>query len=455
MMNLKRMTPICLFMVGILYWYLFYFRGLPSITHGDWAKEQVYLNTIRFALDGGIIPWVWANTFYHGIVLFMANPEVCFTPDVLLVYFLSNKAFFYVHHCLLYTIGFYGLSKIKVCLQLKEGAFLFLFLLFNFNGLITSHISEGHIQWAGYYFIPLFLYCLSMSYDREKISQFDLAIGLILGALFANGSLHIAVYVALFMFLLYAFDTKFWPKLFVSLMVGFGTGAFRIIPSLIYTKPESNAGTQSGYPDISVLLQAFTQLRGYGFGTTTVVGWWEYSLYIGFSAFFLLITAIFFYTKKHYKPHHLPWVIATLLMFLLSLGNVWSIFPAFQVPLANIERMSVRFIIMPLVICIILAAYCVNKFLLEQASSNKRVNYFFYILLFFIATDLFYQLLNWSLITVELASGGPKLIPEIRLSQSVPINYQRVIYMSWAVTGVALIFSTYIFCTQRRQQAEA
>lgn len=445
MFDFKRAVPICLFVSGIVYWYLFYFRGLPTVTHGDWAKEHVYLNTIRSALESGTIPWVWANTYYNPIILFMANPEVCFTPDVLLVYFLSNKAFFYFHHCLLYAIGFYGISKIKDRLQLKGVAFFFLFLLFNFNGLITSHISEGHLQWAGYYLIPLFLYCTGMSYGHKDISQFDLAIGLILGVLFANGSLHIAVFIALFMLILYVFDNKSWLKLFFSLGVGLATGAFRIIPSLRYTKPEPAGGLQSGYPDIGVLFQAFTQLRGHGFGTATSIGWWEYSLYIGFSGFFIFVAALIVYTKKYYKPHHLPWVIATLLMFLLSLGNLWSIFAALHVPLANVERLSARFIVVPFVICIVVAAYCVDKFLLGQAKLNKRLTYFFYILLFFMATDLFYQFLNWSLITTQLASGGSKLIPKMDLSDSIFINYQRVIYASWAMTAGAYAASAYVF----------
>jgi hypothetical protein len=453
MIDLKRTVPIGLFIAGIVYWYLFYFRGLPTVTHGDWAKEHVYLNTIRSALENGTIPWVWANTYYNPIILFMANPEVCFTPDVLLVYFLSNKAFFYFHHCLLYAIGFYGLSKIKDCLQLKGVAFFFLFLLFNFNGLITSHISEGHLQWAGYYFIPLFLYCTGMSYGHKDISQYDLAIGLILGALFANGSLHIAVFLALFMLILYVFDNKSWLKLFFSVAVGLSVGAFRIIPSLRYTKPEPSAGVQSGYPDIGVLFQALTQLRGHGLGTTTSVGWWEYSLYVGFSAFFVIIAALIVYTKKYYKSHHLPWVIATLLMFLLSLGNVWSIFAALHVPLANVERLSARFIVVPFVICIIVAAYCVNKFLLNQAKSDKRITYFFYLLLFFMTTDMLYQFLNWSLITTQLASGGSKLIPEMALSKDTFINYQRVIYMSWVITVGAFVASAYVFCTRWLNEA--
>jgi hypothetical protein len=454
-MNFKRLMPIFLFTAGIVYWYLFYFRGSPTITHGDWGKENVYLNTIRFALSSGTIPWVWANTFYHTIVLFMANPEVCFTPDVLLVHFLPNNEFFYVHHCLLYTIGFYGLSKIKTQLRLNEASFFFLFLLFNFNGLLTSHISEGHFQWTGYYFIPLFFYCLGRSYICKAVSQFDLAIGLILGALFANGSLHIAVFVALFMLLLHVFDTTIWRKLFFSLAVGFCTGAFRIIPSLIYTKPEPSEGIQSGYLDIGLLFQALTQLRGYSLSATNSVGWWEYSLYIGFTGFFLLATALIVYVKKHYKPQHLPWLMASLSIFLLSLGNTWSIFAALHVPLANVERLSARFIVVPFFICIVMAAYCINQFFLEQRLVNKIATVFLNILLFFVSIDLFYQFLNWSLISTELASGGPKLVPAMSLSENISANYQGVIYVSWVVSGIALIVSGYVFCTRRLHRVAA
>jgi hypothetical protein len=449
----KYIFPLLIYMIGLVYWYLFYFRGAPAIAHGDWVKEQVYLDTLRTSLEQFVIPWAWGKVFYFSSPLFMANPEWVFTPDILLLQVLTNQYFFYLHHCLFYSLGFFTLYKIAMQLRLQIPAYLFIFLIFNFNGYITGHISEGHFQWTGYYLIPTFLYLLYQSGSESAITARIVLAGGVLGLLFANGSFHIAIWLSLFVSFLYAFERRTWLKLFVILIVGYSLGAFRILPALIYFTSASTKGMQSGYTDISLLLNSLTQLRAHGFGATTLQGWWEYSLYIGFTGFFVLIIGVVMYLRSEFMQSRLTqqWVLAATLLFLLSLGNTWGVLETFHMPLGGIERLSTRFIIIPFLLCVVACTYAFNNLL--NKLSNKTANLTSCILVGFVATDLFYQLLNWSLIATQMASGGSSLVPTIPIFLDVNVNFKLTVAIAWAVTGVAMIVSYVCLRNLNRQQS--
>jgi hypothetical protein len=438
----KNIIATLFFLMGIVYWYLFYFRGAPAIAHGDWIKEQVYLNTLRLSLEQFLIPWSWEKSFYHS-ALFMANPEVVFTPDVLLVRVMSNNQFIYLHHCLFYAIGFFSLHQISSTLKLRTSVYLLIYLLFNFNGYITSHISEGHFQWTGYYLIPGFLLFLYQSSQYQAVNRNDVLAGGVLGLLFANGSFHMAIWLSLFATLLFVFERRSWLKFAAVMLVGYGIGAFRIIPALIYFSPASTKGMQTGYTDFSLLLNALTQLRGHGYGATTLSGWWEYSLYVGFTGLLLLTAGFILYLCRELKQKQLkqPWVLAAVVIFLLSLGNTWGILSTFQLPFGSIERLSTRFIIIPFLLTVVVSAYALNHFL--DRLNDKTINLFFYILVGFVGVDLFYQLLNWSLIATELASGGLKEIPILGTVDIVPAHYKWTISLAWSLSALAVLASCF------------
>ncbi len=456
MNHLFKYTKFGLFTVGLVYWYLFYFRGAPAITHGDWLKEQVYLDTLRTALVDFRIPWEWSDSFYHGVSLFMANAEVAFTPDIFLLRIISNNQYFYLHHCLFYVCGFYALNKIAAVLQLRTLAFVFLYLLFNFNGYITSHIAEGHFQWTGYYLIPLFFYCLYQSCQRPEIGSEDVSAGAVLGILFLNGSFHLVTWLSLFILFFYMFSPHKWGKLLVVLVVGYGLGAFRIVPALLYFPTSVLQGMQAGYTDLSLLLNAMTQLRGHGYGTSTVMGWWEYNLYVGFTGFFLVVVGVCLYLRGAFqeplKPFNYPWLLATILMFLLSLGNTWGILASLHLPFGTIERVSSRFIILPFFVCIVAAAYSLDLWL--KALDQRKFDLFFCILLLFISIDLLYQLLNWGLVTTQAASGGAKAIPTVNILDSSNRSYMSTVYLSWIFSGVMALASGLFLLSRPTQRIE-
>jgi hypothetical protein len=430
-----------LFLVGIIYWYLFYLHGASSMAFRDWVLEAVYINTVRTAVEETRVPWAWDVGFYHGVTLFLANPEVVLTPDVLLLPWLSNKWFFFLHHCILYTVSFFVLNKISRLLNFKLPAYLFLYLIFNFNGYITSHIAEGHYPWTGYYLIPLYLYCLKMAFDTPAITSKDLSVGCILGVLFLNGSGHIAVWLSIFTVFLYVFDLKSWPKLVTSLTTGFILGACRIIPSLAYFPRSQLDVMQTGYVDFITLLNAFTQLRGYSVDALTGLGWWEYSCYIGFTGFFSLVLGVTYYFRSSQanESANVKWAIAGIIMFLLSLGNTWGILSTLHLPFGSVERLSTRFIVLPFLLATLITAYGINQYLAKP--SNRRYEPIFWALVTLISVDLFYQFLNWRLAIFEISAGGPQLIPTIGLVDTDNSTYKYVVSIAWVSSGIGLVIA--------------
>jgi hypothetical protein len=430
-----------LLIVGFIYWYLFYFRGAPAIAHGDWVKEQFYLDTLRSGVDLFLIPWSLSESFYHGVTLFMANPETTLTPDVFFLRILSNNQWFYLHHSIFYLLGFISLNRIAKDMGLASGAYIFLYLVFNYNGYITSHISEGHFQWTGYYLIPTFMYLLYKSQHDSSTGKHSILAGIVLGVLFANGSFHIAIWLSLFALALGLFNSALRPKILACLAIGYSIGAFRVIPALIYFPPIPTKGTISGYTDMSLLLNAITQLRGHGFGATTLLGWWEYNLYIGFTAFFLLLLGAILFIKysRDSVISNISWIQAGIIIFLLSLGNTWGILSTFSLPFGSIERTSSRFIVIPFLLIICAGTYAINKWITNQSSRSMKI--FFFILLIFITIDLFYQFLNWSLITAQQASGGAKALPSISVVDIDNYRYKNIVYSGWFISIVALLVS--------------
>jgi hypothetical protein len=194
---------------------------------------------------------------------------------------------------------------------------------------------------------------------------------------------------------------------------------------------------------LAQLLNAFTQLRGYGVGSSGILGWWEYSVYVGFSGFFLLLLGNFFYIKDQLNAGLLnqKWFWAVVIIFLLSLGNTWSIFSTLKIPLGSIERVSSRFIVIPFLVCLLIASVSINKYLSDATLKVRKLGFF--VLLVFISIDLFYQFLNWSLLTTQLASGVKK-VPTLQIIDSENMHYKYVVIVSWMVS-IVTGFASYVY----------
>ena len=196
-------ASICLaYLAGLAYWVMYFVKGSPTFTANDWLKEQVFSNLVRASLQTGQLPWRMSADIAHaGVYELMANPEVSLTPDFLLLWALPNNIYFLIHWLVFFTAGFIGTVLLARQFAISSLPFLFFVVLFNFNGFIGSHIAEGHIQWAGYFLFPIFLYWLSDIAATEAVerTRAALKIALLLGVMFINGSFHAAIWCLMLM----------------------------------------------------------------------------------------------------------------------------------------------------------------------------------------------------------------------------------------------------------------
>ena len=136
---------------------------------------------------------------------------------------------------------------------------------------------------------------------------------------------------------------------------------------------------------------------------------------------------------------NIAWIYAGIIIFLLSLGNTWGILSTLSLPFGSIERTSSRFIVIPFLLIVCTGTYAINKWMTTQTSRSMKI--FFYILLSFITIDLFYQFLNWSLITAQQASGSAKPLPSISVVDINNYTYKNIVFSSWFISLAALFAS--------------
>lgn len=430
-----------LYLLGIAYW-LYFLESGASLVFGDWVKEQAYANILRDAINSGIIPWRWSEPYYHGAYEFIGNPEISLAPDFVLLRWISNHSYFLLHICLFYSAGFYGMARIANKADLRPFGIVFFWLVFNFNGYITSHLHQGHLQWAGYFLIPLFFVFLS-EFDQVKNRKsfvYPAFMGLLLGLLFINGSIHVAVWCGMFMVFTVLWKRGLLPGVAVALAIGGLIGACRVVPGALYFPKKD--GFITGYPDFNTLLDSFTVLRlpefpPLGNVMGGVLGWWEFDIYIGFTAFFVFLFCGLASLKQPHRPYGQHILVAGVAMFILSMGNVYALVANSGIPLAGVERVSSRFIVMPFVMLIVMASSCLDRIIL---SGPRQIKAFAMLAILFIAGELYLNLKYWK---PGPETPGQSEIPSLlSIVPNLDKKYEMVVYFSWSISLLVFISVT-------------
>ena len=149
---------VSLFSCGVIHWVLFLQFGNMSFsdTTTDWPTQLIYYQALATILYEPDIPYFIVPLAGPAGNYFLGNPEIVLSPQIVLLRFLNVGPFVLINTLIMYTIGFFGCLVIRKHYQLSPVPFLVLFLMFNMNGHITSHISAGHSMWNGYFLLPFF-----------------------------------------------------------------------------------------------------------------------------------------------------------------------------------------------------------------------------------------------------------------------------------------------------------
>jgi hypothetical protein len=435
--HIRRGALSLLFLFGAVWWMRFFDFGNASLTTKDWAKESAYLRVLAEALRTLQIPWHSTWRHLQGTRNFLGNPEVVLTPDIVLLRWIDPATFVLCHTVLWYAAGFVGTMRLARRFRVGLVGIVYFFALFNFNGYITAHMTVGHFQWTGYFLLPLYFGVILRLTDSSRPVLTDvLSMAILIGLLFLNGSLHIAIWCLLFFLLVAAFRRDLVAAFFLSTLGAALLAACRWVPG-VFSLSDKRPSFLFGYPSLSTLLAALASVPSHYFGEETPItawpGWWEYDVFVGFVglAFLLLAAATLIWRRQ--KPFDQSVIAAAIAMFVLSLGDVWSLVSQLDVPLLGVERVSTRFIAMPLMAWLIVLMAGTH----EWATTTGRVAKTALLIgLPFVAWELLSHAEQWRV----LVPGPPDLRVAragLRPGMSPDRAYAAVVYASWSVSVIA------------------
>jgi hypothetical protein len=360
-----------LYLGGAAHWVWFFgtaadpLRG-PSFTREDWPKEYRYYSVLQEAVRDGEIPYAISRPIHTR--RFLSLPEVNWSPQILLLRVLEVGPFILAHTLLLYSAGFVGLLLLKRHLRLGLLPFTFLFLVFCFNGHLTAHLAVGHSMWAAHFLFPFPVLGTLLLLESPSDRRVPPALGLALFLILLQGGFHAFVWWLLFLALVPLFHrAALGPVLQTLAWAGF-LSACRLLPAyfLLDRKDQSFI---SGFPSATDLWRGLVSLvpataprRG---GLFDTVSWWELDHYVGYVglAWLACFGASWWWRRTGAKQ---TLAGPMLVFFLLSLGDLYAPFNALPIPLVSAERVSSRFLLLPLLFTAVLAAERMEAWLRER-----------------------------------------------------------------------------------------
>jgi hypothetical protein len=376
---LHEATLAAIFGLGVLHWlYLFGyltpgFAGM-SFNVADWPKEVRYYVALQQAVTDGRIPYYVSKSIQE-TRKFLANPEVPWSPDLLLLQFVGIEVFLVLKVLLWYAAGFAGLVLIRRRYALSLLPFTLLFLLFAFNGHIVAHLAIGHSMWTGYFLLPfVFVFMVDLLEDEAPAAPVKLA--LVFFLMLLQGALHVFVWCLWLLLLAAAFRRSVWRPALVALAWTAALGACRLVPAAVVLFGKTEALFISGYPSVADLFAALTTIRpityprqGGPFGT---LNWWEYDAYLGVVGLaWLLWFGVVLRFKGPEARRFVVLEVPLVILALLSLDDLYAAINRIGIPLLSGERVSSRLLIVPIVFLMPAAALRMQRVL--EASPRRRL----------------------------------------------------------------------------------
>ena len=356
-----------LFLLGVLHWLFFFQFGRMEFSGGDWHDGLFYFSVIRESISDLTIPYFvepiarnWSDT------RFLANPQSVISPQMLLAPFMNAGNFVLANTLIMYSIGFAGCLLIRNRYHLSLLPFVFLFLLFNFNGHITSHLSVGHSMWYGYFLLPLFFYfLLELLPPSPKLRLgASIILAFVLFAIVLQGSFHIFVWCLIFLAILGFFNRHSRKDVALAILFAVGLSLFRLVPT-IFVRLDYQHVYASGFPTFSTFVDALTTIKSFTFEHPSSpiynVGWWEHDHFIGYTGVaFVVFFGIYHrfssssvLAKLKFQALDIP----ILLLVLFSFGFVFDLISDLRLPLLSYtERVPSRFFIISLIGLVIIGA---------------------------------------------------------------------------------------------------
>ena len=463
--NRIPLIVVAWYFLGVLHWYVFLNGGQLDYAHSDWYRQQYYFIAIQNAVRTMKIPYHLSLSIQN-TDQFFSNPEVILSPQIFLLAFLTVKQFIMFNVMLMYSIGFIGCLLIRRHYRLGAYSFSALFLLFHFNGYITSHISVVHGGWFGYFFLPFFVFYLLQFIEQDKFSlSILLKMSLVLFGIGMQGGYHIYIWSLIFLLLLVIGNIKFLKPVLYVVISSFLLLAVRLIPAQFVNWPRPEY--VGGYPNWQTLWSALVDIKLHSAIVETMwsykwkypLSWWEVDAFISIIGVgFLLYFGIYPYVKRwrDLEDHRFASLLFPLCgLFFLSMVDFWRIFTLFPIPYLQVvmqsQRLPTRFIVLPLVVLSTIAVIYFEGWL-KTVSQIKSMKSLLNALLILWTLFMLNHSYAWRMYVLEFDMGVHK-IEDVQLIDKINLSYINAFNISFLVSAISFIFFLVsIFLLSRKEK---
>lgn len=453
-----------LYGVGVFWWGKFLNWGRIPFDWLDWAEVNApRLAFLKNAVMQGVLPLHMNDTSaLRGVTdRFLTVPDPILSPHILLLKFLEVGPFILVHILLLYTLGSWGLLWFRRRYALSLGAFTALFLLFNFNGHLLAHLSVGHVTWGGYFLFPWFLVLVfQLVVDGQHGWAWVAKMAILLFAIWLQGAFHQYVWGLMFLVLVGLTSWRsFWAALKASVAAVL-LSMVRILPPAMMLGQYDDEFL-GGYPTVWEALRSMVTIV---FPAEAIAGprnllnvlaWWEFDLYVGLlGAVFLLYFGLGRWLKNRRPEQGYPALLLPVaVLFIFSIGRVYRLVRLLPIPLLTGERVSIRMIILPAVVLLILAAIEFQAWL-RQRGSEPIVQVSGLGLLFLLGHDLWQHSKVWQVTNAVEAFPVARVDLAIKLVGNHPDPaYTNMLALGAAVSALTLAGLIFLWVRERSSAA--
>ena len=441
---------VAFYVIGLVHWTLFFDLGQIKFNVHDWGLTAHYLLGLEQAVTTGQLPLhVIPETPFHQTERFLTNPDLPVSPQVLLIPLLGLGRFVLVDTLFLYSLGFLGLYLLAKRLKLSSFSFAMLFILFGFNGHVTSHLGVGHIVWEGYFLTPFVVLLIFVAAERGTDRRWPVLMSLALFAILLQGAFHFVIWTALLLVLLALTQASIRRPAIVAVILTVALGAFRFVPAAFeFTSPESSfIGGFKSVGDILIGLSTFMtpiEAANEHYGPPE---WWEVDYYVGMLGLgFLAVFGIFSWLRQSNSPDRRPVRVlapALIVMTFLSLDIIFRAIANLPIPFIGAERVSSRFFLLPFLFLIVFSVMALQRWLNSQKRSTG-IRMLLLAGLIAIALDLWQHSRVWRPSAVQL--GFEVFSPNLFVSI---VNRPDPAYVNALIAGTAITAIALIYCAWR------
>jgi hypothetical protein len=448
----NRLWFVGLYLFGALVWFFFLSRGNITFEFHDWNQEGPRYYFLRQALLDGEMPLTIGSEL-ASTENFLAIPDTIISPQIFLLRYVEPGTFVLINSLILYTLGFIGLLLLRRKFEWSAIPFSFVFLLFSLNGHPLAQVAVGHSMWISYYLVPYFVLLIYEFIEGDVGWKWVTYMALLMLVVNLNGGFHFVNWMLLFLLLLGLTSRRYILPALMAILFSVLVSLPRILPAALEFGGEGRSFI-SGFFSITDMISAFVTVKSPELAhpdMLTSLGWWELDTYTGALGFVFLAIFGIYWTLKHKQNEstdHRHLLGAMLLMTVLSLGKIFQPITMLPIPLAAVERVSSRFIIVPVVILIVLAGTALERFLRSRKwSPGTRL--LALLVLGVTAHDLLQHARLWRV--ENMAKLFPSTPVDIR---AAVIKETDPVYLGALLIGLAISACTLLFLRlmNRREQ---